>query len=256
MHPNTLLLSLLILNVSLIALPTIAQAPDDVLQTQQQYQQDARQSQGRVEALDDETIRLVASYNRELERFEDLETYNENLRQLLASQESERARILSELDEVEVIRQELVPLIVEMVDVLEQFVKLDQPMLVEERQARVAALRSIVARADVDIAEKYRRVIEAYQIEAEYGQTLEAYEGPTTIDGREITVDFLRVGRVGLFYLSLDRREAGIWDPQAGEWQPLEDSYVEDIEFAIRVAREQAPPNLIDLPLWTRMTSQ
>ena len=152
---------------------------------------------------------------------------------------------------MEVVRQEIVPLIVEMVDVLEQFVELDHPMLEAERQARGQSLRSIIARADVDIAEKYRRVIEAYQIEAEYGQTLEAYEAQAMVEGREITVDYLRVGRVGLFYLSLDRQQAGIWDAQARDWQRLPDEYLEDLEFAIRVAREQAPPNLIYLPLWT-----
>jgi len=228
-----------------------SQDPDAALQVQQQYQQDAQQNQQRIEDLDDETMSLVTSYNREIERYEDLLTYNENLRQLLASQQQERIRIQSELGEVEIVRQEIVPLILEMVDVLEQFVELDHPMLEEERQSRVQSLRSVIARADVDIAEKYRRVIEAYQIEAEYGQTLEAYEAQAVVEDREITVDYLRVGRVGLFYLTLDRQQAGIWDSQAHDWQQLPDQYLEDLEFAIRVAREQAPPNLIDLPLWT-----
>ncbi|MCB1670796.1 MAG: DUF3450 domain-containing protein [Gammaproteobacteria bacterium] len=246
----------LITTLSLMAGTALAQAPDDVLETELEYQQDAGQSQDRVAALDDETMGLVASYNREIERYQDLETYNENLRQLLDSQQAERNRIQAELGELEVIRQQIVPLIVEMVDVLDQFVTLDQPMLSEERRARVASLRSVIARADVDIAEKYRRVIEAYQIEAEYGQTLEAYEAPTLIDGREVTVDFLRVGRVGLFYLSLDRQQAGIWDTRTGDWELLSDTYLDAIEYAVRVAREQAPPNLIDLPLWTRGTDQ
>jgi len=230
----------------------LAQDPDAALQVQEEFQQQAAQSQQRIESLDDETMGLVASYNREIERYEDLLTYNENLRQLLDSQEQERSRIQSELAEVEVVRQAIVPLIVEMVEVLDRFVELDHPMLVEERRSRVESLRAIIARADVDIAEKYRRVIEAYQIEAEYGQTLEAYEATALVDGRELTVDYLRVGRVGLYYLSLDRRQAGIWDRQARDWQRLPDQYLEDLEFAIRVAREQAPPNLIDLPLWTR----
>ncbi|MBT8147737.1 MAG: DUF3450 domain-containing protein [Gammaproteobacteria bacterium] len=245
-----------LLCLSGLAPGAFGQDPDTPLQEQQQYQQDAQQSQQRIEALDDETMVLVASYNREIDRYEDLLTYNENLRQLLASQEQERIRIRSELDEVEIVRQEIVPLIVEMVDILEQFVEIDHPMLEAERQSRVQSLRSIIARADVDIAEKYRRVIEAYQIEAEYGQTLEAYEAQALVDGREITVDYLRVGRVGLFYLSLDRQQAGIWDSQVRDWHRLPDQYLEDLEFAIRVAREQAPPNLIELPLWTEGSRQ
>jgi len=236
--------------------PVFAQDPDDALQAQTQYQQQAQQSQQQVEALDDETMRLVASYNRELQRYEELQTYNENLRQLLASQAAERERLQAELGDIEVIRQAIVPLMVEMVDVLEQFVELDQPMLSEERRARVESLRSVIGRADVDIAEKYRRVIEAYQIEAEYGQTLEAYESPVLLDGREITVDILRVGRVGLFFLTLDGQQAGIWNQQSRTWQTLPADYLNDIAFALRVARDQAPPNLIDLPLWTGEAAQ
>jgi len=235
----------------------MAQDPPDAanaIEQQQQYQQDAQQSQQRIEALDDETITMVSAYNRELERYEDLVTYNENMRQLLASQEQEKTRINAELTEVEVVRQEIVPLMVEMVDVLDQFIALDQPMLEQERSLRLQSLRSVITRSDVDIAEKYRRVIEAYQIEAEYGQSLEAYEAPALINGRELTVDYLRVGRVGLYYLSLDRQEAGIWNQQNNDWYPLPDEYLDAVDYAVRVAREQAPPNLIELPLWTRET--
>lgn len=242
----------LILLLSLLApVPLLGQNPQDVQDTQQQLQQTAQQSQRLIEELDDETMSLVSSYNRELERYEELATYNENMRELLASQAEERARINQELSEVEVVRQAIVPLMVEMVDVLDQFVVLDQPMLVDERTARVETLQSVVTRSDVEIAEKYRRIIEAYQIEAEYGQSLEAYESQVTIGDRELTVDFLRVGRVGLYYVGLDRQLAGIWNKRTQSWVALPDDSLDALDYALRVAREQAPPNLIELPLFT-----
>ncbi len=103
----------------------------------------------------------------------------------------------------------------------------------------------------MDLAERYRRIIEAYQIEAEYGQTIEAYEGPIVIDDRELTVDFLRVGRIALYYLSLDRAEGGIWNPAQKRWDRLAENYLDDLDLAVRMARKQAPPNLMDLPMWT-----
>ena len=160
-------------------------------------------------------------------------------------------RLGEELREIEVVRQNLVPLMVEMVDVLEQFIELDQPMLKEERLARLSELQTNLTRSDVEIAEKYRRVIEAYQIEAEYGQTIEAYEGTVQLEDRNLTVDFLRVGRLGLYFLSLDRQTGGLWDPRRADWRPLLGEELDAVNFAVRVARKQAPPNLIELPLWT-----
>ena len=224
----------------------------DVLEAQQETQAVAADSQSRVEALDDATLAMISEYNRELTRYEDLVTYNDNMRQLLASQGVEKQRLQNELQEIEVIRQSIVPLMVEMVEVLNQFVELDQPILTEERTARVEELGANLNRSDVEIAEKYRRVIEAYQIEAEYGQTIEVYEGSLAVGERELTVDLLRVGRVGLYYLSLDRQSGGLWDPQTAAWRSLNDEQLDAVDFAVRVARKQAPPNLVPLPLWTR----
>jgi hypothetical protein len=224
---------------------------DEVIEARTSYQDDARASQQRVEDLDDETLALIARYNGELERHQDLLTYNANLRELLANQEREKERLAQELSGIEVVRQDIVPLMVEMVDVLGQFIELDQPMLLDERKARLEKLKANLTRSDVELAEKYRRLLEAYQIEAEYGQSLEAYEGTIEVDGVTRTVDFLRVGRVGLYYMSLDRHEAGIWNPLEHRWQTLPDSDLDAIDFAIRVARKQAPPNLFEIPLWT-----
>jgi hypothetical protein len=223
----------------------------DVVGVAEEFQEEAVAAQGRVEALDDEVVALLAEYNGELERIEDLETYNDNMRGLLDSQAEEKAELHRGLDELEVVRQTLVPLMVEMVDVLDRFVHIDQPMLRDERLARVERVRDNLTRSDVEISEKYRRIVEAYQIEAEYGQSIEAYEGPISLDGRDLTVDFLRVGRVGLFYLTLDRAGAGVWDRADGRWVPLDGRYVDAVDYAVRLARKQAPPDLVDLPLFT-----
>ena len=233
-----------------------AQSPEvgDVLDVQRGYQTAAQQNQQRVEALDQQTLAMIARYNDELKRHDDLLTYNENLRQLLASQAEEKARLATELGDIEVVRQSIVPLMLEMVQVLERFIQLDKPLLLAERQARLEQLQANLTRSDVDLAEKYRRLLDAYQIEAEYGQSLEAYEGSALIDGREKTVDFLRVGRLALYFVSLDRSEAGLWDPSAGSWNLLPASALDGLDYALRVARKQAPPNLLELPLWSEAT--
>lgn len=246
----------LILGITISPPVLMAQQPVDARDAQNALQQEAIESQSRVEELDDETMAMVSAYNREIQRYEELLSYNENMRQLLESQRLEREQLNSELEEVEVVRQAIVPLMVEMVDVLDRFITLDQPMLVAERRARIEQLQSIVTRADVEIAEKYRRIIEAYLIEAEYGQSIEAYEGTVSVDAGEITVEFLRLGRVALFYMTLDRQQAAIWDPRNAAWLRLPDSSLEALDHALRVARDQAPPDLLVLPLWTEVQGQ
>lgn len=246
----------LVLGISFNLPLAMAQQPSDARDVQEALQQDAVASQDRVEELDDETMAMVSAYNREIQRYEELLSYNENMRELLESQRLEREALNAELEEVEVVRQAIVPLMVEMVDVLERFIALDQPMLTAERTARIEQLQSIVTRSDVDIAEKYRRIIEAYLIEAEYGQSIEAYEGTVVVDSGEITVEFLRLGRVALFYMTLDRQQAAIWDPRSRAWVRLPDSSLESLDHALRVARDQAPPDLLVLPLWTEVQGQ
>ncbi len=211
---------------------------DEAVDVQADQQEAAQASQRQVEALDDETVALLSQYHTELERLADLETYNANMRKMRASQEAEKVRLNEELKEVEVVRRDLLPLMVEMTDVLARFIELDQPLLLEERESRVAALSETLTRSDVALGEKYRRVIEAYQIEAEYGQNIEAYEGSLQRGDNELTVDYLRVGRLALYYVSLDRSEAGLWQPQTREWRSLDGDAVDMLDFALRVARK------------------
>jgi hypothetical protein len=136
----------------------------------------------------------------------------------------------------------------QMVETLDQFVKLDVPFLLEERSARVQNLKDMMGRADVTISEKYRRILEAYQIELEYGRTLDAYEGRLGTGADAPTVEFVRLGRVSLMYRTLDGAKVGYWDADQKKW--VEDaSYREDIQQALRVARGQGAKELLTVPV-------
>jgi hypothetical protein len=136
-----------------------------------------------------------------------------------------------------------------MIDAIETFVALDLPFLIEERTERIAELRKLMTRADVTDAEKYRQIMEAYQIENEYGRTIESYRGVVELGGRETTVDFLRFGRIALVYQSLDQADSGVWNQETRSWDPLDSSYRSAIRQGLRIARKQAAPDLIRLPL-------
>ncbi len=136
-----------------------------------------------------------------------------------------------------------------MIEVLDEFVEIDIPFLERERTQRIAALGELMQKPDVPTSEKYRRVTEAYQIELEYGHTIEAYEGEVDFAGETRTVAFLRFGRLGLYYMTLDGAEIGYWDNNADEWRELGDEYRQPLDRAIRIARKQLPPDLIRLPV-------
>ncbi len=246
--------SILILLLSFCGSPPLSASettPAQVLDVQAGLQAEAQASQSRIDQLDDETLSMLSEYNTETAKLESLRTYNNNLREMLSSQAREKSRLEQALADIEVTRREIVPLMTEMIDVMAQFIELDLPMLGDERAARLARLEENMSRSDIDLAEKYRRVVESYQIEAEYGQSIEAYEGRLSLDDRDLTVDFLRIGRAALYFISLDRSEAGIWNTERGRWDTLSGEHLDNLDYAIRVARKQAPPDLMPLPLWT-----
>lgn len=220
----------------------------DAIDTQIKTDQAAKQSQQKIDQLSEQKDEMLAEYRNVLRQTESLRIYNDQLDKLVLSQRDELTAIDQQLENIETTQREIVPLMLKMIDVIAQFVALDMPFLPEERSQRIAALENLMERADVSLAEKYRRILEAYQVETEYGRTIEAYQGDIELDGQTRTVDFLRIGRVSLYYLSLDGMEAGVWD---NGWQPLDESYRQAIEKGLKVARKQLPPDLLVLPVKT-----
>jgi hypothetical protein len=131
------------------------------------------------------------------------------------------------------------------VNTLEQFEALDVPFQIEQRTESVQELRDLLNRADVSVSEKYRRILEVYQIELEYGRTLEAYEGVLQ-DGR--TVEFVQLGRIALMYQTPDGEETGYWDNAQKVWV-VDNGYADEVDYAIAVARQEVAPDLLILPV-------
>ena len=125
------------------------------------------------------------------------------------------------------------------------------PFLLDQRRDRVERLKAMMGSAEISVAEKFRNVMAAYEAELEYGNTIEAYRGALDDGGREREVDFLRIGRLGLFYQTLDGSGNGRWDVETGNWVALGGSYTGQIRQGIRIAREQAAPDLIRIPVQT-----
>ena len=144
----------------------------------------------------------------------------------------------------------MTPLVVRMLDGLEKFIELDVPFEEEERLKRVAGLRSSIDRADVSVAEKFRAVLEAYNIELQYGRGMDTYRGTIDIDGTDREVDFLRMGRVALAYQTTDGTRSGAWDSTSRSWVELPaGQYNAAIRKGIRISKKQASMELLEMPI-------
>lgn len=124
------------------------------------------------------------------------------------------------------------------------------PFLTEERQQRIERLEKLPNNSDREMAEKYRRLLEAYRIELDYGKNIEAYQAVLHTGNSDRLVDFLRIGQLALYYQTFDKRESGIWSPADARWSVLPDEYNALIKTGLGIARKLEPPQLMVLPLF------
>ena len=234
----------------LLAAATAPQAADPVTQAVDatiQSNKAAAASQQRVDQTDDQTKALLDRYRKASWQAQQLKVYAQQLEQLTSAQDAERGSIERQIAELDVTERELLPLMLRMVDTLEKFIALDLPFLKEERKERVGNLRRLLTDPEKGVAEKYQRILEAYQIEADYGRSLGAERAD--VDGR--VGDVLRVGRTALFYLAADGGEITQWDGKSGKWQPLDRRYAASVRKGLKIARETAAADLLVLPMPT-----
>lgn len=226
-----------------------AAALDDSMEQQQQMDRDAALSQGRIDQLDEQARSDFQNFRIASRRLESLEIYNAQMDRLIQSQEQEMASIARQIEDIDDIETGALPLMIRMTETLADIVESDVPFLRDERQDRIENLKELIDRADVSAGEKYRRILEAYQVEVEYGRTIEAYRGDLVLDSDARKVEFLRIGRIGLYYQTLDGSQMGRWNPARESWETLDSSYRTSLRDGLRIARRQAPPELLRLPI-------
>ena len=221
----------------------------DIYQVAERINQQAKTSQAKIDALTEETRQLLNEYKTVLKQVEGLRVYNRQLDKQIAGQRQEMEQLTQSIDEVTIIERQITPLMLRMIEGLEQFVELDLPFLEEERYRRIDTLREMMDRADVAVSEKFSQVLRAFQIENEYGRTMESYPATIDIEGVERKVDVLKVGRVSLVYQTPDGEETGMWNQGARQWEPLGDEYTTPVRNGIRMARKQLSVDMLTLPI-------
>ena len=225
-----------------------AQSVDQVLQAELRRLNLAQQSQERINNIVEGTRSLEDQYRAINKEIDGLKVYN---RLMVAQTEGQKAvleDISLSMDQVDVINRQIFPLMERMIDGLEQSINFDIPFLMEERSKRIDDLKIIMERSDVTVAEKFRKVMEAYQIENDYGNSTEFYTESLTIDGATRSFNMLRIGRIGLFFQSDDTKITGRWNNEARQWE-VDNSARNEVRKGLRMARQLIAPELIVVPV-------
>ncbi|MFC3121046.1 DUF3450 domain-containing protein [Agaribacter flavus] len=238
---------------SALSFSTIAQQEDQYLDSANEIATEinasAEKTQTKIDSISEQIDSKLQQYKSLLKEIEGLEVYNGQLRKQIGNQEQEMRDLNAAIDEVSVIERQITPLMIKMIEGLSQFIELDMPFLPEERANRIADLTNLMDQASVAPSEKFRRVMEAFQIEMDYGRTIESYGGLTDIDGEPTAVDFLRIGRTALLYQTRDQSRQGVWNKQTRQWEELDSSYRTQVTKALRIAKKQLAPDLLMVPV-------
>ncbi len=206
-------------------------------------------AQEKIEELDEISKKVYFEYKDTLNEYKSLKNYDDQLSEIIDAQFKEITNINQQIDSLDDINIDILPLLKTMTDTLRKVIDLDIPFLKDGRLQRVNSLDELLLRADITTAEKFRKVFEAYQIEADFGKTIENYPGYITLNNNQIAVDFFRLGRLGLFYRTPDGNETGFWNLDSNNWSHEGGSLDKNIKAALDISNRQSPPNFITLPL-------
>lgn len=223
---------------------------NEVLKVGTKANQVAQQSQAKINKTVDQTDKIIGDYKAVLRTVEGLRVYNAQLQRQIDLQMVEMGKLTKSIKGVTYVKRQITPLMLNMVDALEEFIENDLPIKRDERIAGIERLKELMDNPNVDTSEKFRSVFELYQIESEYGRAVQAYTDKVMVGGNELEVDMLHIGRIALVYQTRDGVQSGMWDHAAQEWIELDESYRKPIKQALAVAQKKAAADtLLRLPL-------
>ena len=250
-QPLKALAILAVLAGSLTVNAVYAAEVTDVLKAGAVKAKAAKSAQNKVDRIADQTDGLLQEFKQVNKQIESLRVYNSQLDRQIASQDQMMVELKESIANATVIERGVSPLMISMLAGLEDFVALDMPFKKEMRLDAVADLNVNLDSAKFSAAEKFRQILELYDIESEYSLSLESYRDMVDInaDGSEVEVEMLRIGRVALMYQTKDKSQTGAWNKATGSWETLGSEYRRPVDQGIRMAKKIIPQDVIEMPI-------
>jgi hypothetical protein len=228
--------------------PTRAELIDTAINLEASSSSAAANRQDTINNLDSQIIFLTGEIQYLSQQLDLTNIYNRQLQELIDSQNSEIKSINEQMEALDETNRGILPKLEEMVNILAEVIEKDTPFLIEERSQRVNEIKDLLTQSNISTSEKFRRVFEAYQIENEYGRTVEAYRDEIIVDGQNYNVEIFRLGRVGLYGRTADGDYTAMYSRSQNKWIKVK-GIDDDLVIALKIARKEIPPSLIKLPL-------
>lgn len=168
----------------------------------------------------------------------------------LATEQNNTRTLETNLAKAANTREQLEPFFEVLYEGLETHIDNDLPFLEQERSRRLAHIRSILDTAGSSLSDKLGRLLEAIQVEVDYGYTVDVtQELVHKQDGETTQASVFRLGRLALFRLLENGTELERFNNDNNSWEPLAENAIPDIEKAMEIARKKRVSTLLYLPI-------
>lgn len=232
-----------------------AQQLDRALQIAQQSTQEGAQAQEQIDDVSERASNLEREYLALQEQIESQRVFVQQQQVFLQSQENEITELQRQLDRVGTIERDLTPMLLEMYVGLEEFIEQDLEFQMDARMDRLANIEETLGDSQISAAEKYRLILNAYEIEASYGRSLRSYAEQVMRGDTPVEAEILQIGRVALIRQYADG-DMEIRTKDSGEWRPVPGSFAASVQRAFRIAGEVTTPEVFVAPLPGPETAQ
>lgn len=240
---KAVLLSLFTFGSSLTLANTVAELEKESLKVQQE----SRSIQNEIDRLYSEEQVLDQQYQALLLKLAALKSYNADVQKRIDSQNDQLQSLQEQLASVAQVKREIMPLMEQMQTSLVEFVDADLPFYKAQRVQSLELLSKNIDDIELPLSSKYQKILEAFEEQSAFGQSMDSFQGMLQIDNRQVQVDFLRLGRVALFYQTLDGQQSARWSKQSNSWQLLGADQSEQLSKALEVVRGDKIPSLLKL---------
>ena len=242
------------INKSLVALTLLssfvmASEMELVLEVGRDNTELSAKSQAKIDATESDTDKLINEFKVVSKQVEGLKLYNAQKRIQIQAQLDLMDKYDEQLVQVVIMQRQIPPLAQRMLDGLEKYVNLDTPFHIKERTERLKLVRDSLSNPKVTASEQVRQILEAFNIEAEYGRKIDTYKDTVLINDQERDVNILRIGRLVLAYQTSDLDETGVWNKETQSWQSLPGRYRGVVRDGISMANKLKTVDMLELPI-------